>query len=653
MDCEGQIGAKHHVLLIGIDAYPGHELRGCVNDIDAVQRVLLERLELPAARIRRLVSPLTGTQHETTVAEQPATAASIRAALAELGSDRVNPGDRVFIYYSGHGKRVVVERPDGLTFQREALVPVDFESTQGDETFLFDFEINRRLAAIAARTSSVAVVLDCCHASGATRGGRVRSFERPRDRKPIRDPARELEGTRSSESPGGAGSIGACHVVSACLANEFSREDDHDGAHHGAFTSAFVAAVRDAERVDLRTLTWDRIWQAMRSDVALRSSGQNPRMDGSPGRAVFGGPPVDRDAGLFVSRDGDGYQIAAGTMADITRDTELAIYGPEPACFPPLGSAADIACRVGVARVTDAELAVARATAIGAAFELPAGARGRVIELGASSRLHCAVTPHDAAIEAQLARSSLLQLVGAEQPAQVRLVREGARWYITDDQHGTGEDAPVLFAIEAGDAFGARAVLDHYVRYSLPLRVAARATDLPGGLELRVLACAGTRRLSSEQAQDPELSEAPMWSGRYHLTAGDGACVAVHNRASVELQVTLFDLLATGQVVQLGGAGIQPGARHLFWSDGDLGLPYELQSIEGAPRSRDRLVAIGTTERAHSLDHLVVDKTFTQALQETLGAKPLLNPARKPPPPVDQWAAAQVVIETARKPGIP
>lgn len=644
--------ATYHVLLIGVDNYPGHELRGCVNDIDAVQRVLLERLKIPSACIRRLVSPLPGTQHETTVAEQKATTANIRAALAELGSDCVKPGDRVFIYYSGHGKRVVVERPDGLTFQREALVPVDFESPQGDETFLFDFEINRLLAAIATRTSSVAVVLDCCHASGATRGDGVRTFERPRDQTPIKDPARELEGERSSESPGDAGSIAACHVVSACLANEVSREDPQKSPPHGIFTSAFVAAVRGAERVDPRTLTWDQIWYAMRSEVVLRSPGQCPRMDGSPGRAVFGGPPVDRDAGLFVSRDGAGYQIAAGTMADITAEAELAFYGPDPARFPPIGSAADVACRIGVARVTDAELAVARATAIGAAFELPAGARGRLIKLGASSRLPCAVTPRDPEIEAQLARSSLLQLVAAEQ-AQVRLVREGARWYITDDQHGTSEDAPVLFAIDAGDAFGARAVLEHYVRYSRPLRVAARATDLAGGLELRVLACAGTSRISSEEAQDPKLSEAPMWGGRYHLTAGDGACVAVHNRASVELQVTLFGVLATGQVAQLGGASIQPDARHLFWADGDLGLPYEMQPIEGALRSCDRLVAIGTTARGHSLDHLVVGETFAQALEDARSGRPMLNPTRTTAPPIDQWASAQVVIETARKPETP
>src|SRR4051812_809113 len=250
--------ATYHVLLIGVDDYPGHELEGCVNDIDAVQRVLLgPQLRIPSERIRRLASPRPGTRHETAIAEQPATYANIHAALTELGSERVQPGERVFIYYSGHGKRVVVVGLDGPTFQREALVPVDFEATSGPEAFLYDFELNRLLVAIAQRTSSVAVMLDCCHAAGASRGGAVRSFDRgARDREPIADPAREPGATRGSRAVDAAGGVTTCQVVSACLANELSLEHDRDGVRNGVFTAAFVAALRDAGG-DLRTLTWD------------------------------------------------------------------------------------------------------------------------------------------------------------------------------------------------------------------------------------------------------------------------------------------------------------------------------------------------------------------------------------------------------------
>ena len=39
---------RHHVLLIGIDAYDGGGmLSGCVNDIDVVQRLLIDRVGVP------------------------------------------------------------------------------------------------------------------------------------------------------------------------------------------------------------------------------------------------------------------------------------------------------------------------------------------------------------------------------------------------------------------------------------------------------------------------------------------------------------------------------------------------------------------------------------------------------------------------------
>src|SRR5438132_5934776 len=100
--------SSDHVLLIGIDAYPRKALRGCVNDIDAMERVLIGWMGVPADDITRLASPRIGTLHRTTLPEAPATLANIRAALSRLSSAEVKPADRVFIYYSGHGARVPV-----------------------------------------------------------------------------------------------------------------------------------------------------------------------------------------------------------------------------------------------------------------------------------------------------------------------------------------------------------------------------------------------------------------------------------------------------------------------------------------------------------------------------------------------------------------
>src|SRR5262245_58434921 len=180
MEHRGSSTANYHVLLVGIDDYRAPPLAGCVNDIDAVQRLLLgDRMRLAPERIRRLASPRSGTRHETAIADKPATRENILAALRELAA-AVVPGDRVFIYYSGHGSRLPVTGTDGRTFHREALVPVDFEEDAETPRLVFDFELNERLRAIAGRTRSVALVLDCCHSAGATRDSNDSPVQRSR-----------------------------------------------------------------------------------------------------------------------------------------------------------------------------------------------------------------------------------------------------------------------------------------------------------------------------------------------------------------------------------------------------------------------------------------------------------------------------------------
>src|SRR5262245_10278276 len=108
-----------HALLIGIDAYAfPNELHGCVNDIDRIEKLLTgTKVNLDRSRIRRIASP-HGPSTET-----PATRDNIRKELVELAG-RVGPGDRVFIYYSGHGLRRAIPTEQG-SVHREALVPVD------------------------------------------------------------------------------------------------------------------------------------------------------------------------------------------------------------------------------------------------------------------------------------------------------------------------------------------------------------------------------------------------------------------------------------------------------------------------------------------------------------------------------------------------
>jgi hypothetical protein len=646
MEKQGAADATYHVLLIGIDNYPSHKLKGCVNDIDAVQHLLEgPRMRIPKEQIRRLASPLPDPKREREPApgEQHATALNIRRELEALGTCKVADGDRVFIYYSGHGKRIAVESDEHGTFSREALVPVDFERVKPE--FLFDFEMNRLLGAIVERTRSVTIILDCCHAGGATRtddkappDSAVRALDE--DHEPVPDPARwagmsDDESARSKNSR-----ADACQIVSACLAHEFARESDQGGVRHGVLTRAFLNAFDAVPDADLRSITWAQIWRAMRAEVMHPSGAQTPWINGYLGRAVFAGPPVHGDPGIPVVRTGDRYQIWAGTIAEVTDGVELAIYGDLPLQFPPLGSAEDRAARAGVVRVTDATLSDAVALPIEAPFCIPPGARGRVVK---AAPLPCAVVPPNSDIVKALRESPLIKPVGPGEAAAVRLELHDDRWYLMDEQHGTGKDAPVLIALHSDDIFVVRDVLEHYYRYSLPLRVAERAaTARPNGLELRLLSHPDDPKFDAT-VDISKLLDAPLGHrGTYRMQAGAGVCMHVRNRMKERLHVALFDVTGAGDVQHLDDQVIEPGAFHLFWHLGNE--PYPLCLDDGVKWSRDRLIAIGRSSQ-YPLDYLAINQTFADVVARGHSDDRRLGHSANSVGLAELWVAAQQVIE--------
>src|SRR5215510_13640151 len=160
----------YHALLIGIDRYPPgyNSLSGCVNDIDSVERLLLDPpgIGVPPERIRvtRLAAPRLGRTTMSQFEEQTLapTKANLVQALKALAGPAVEASDRVLIYYSGHGDEKLWS---GGSVWHEALVPHNDQEIE----YMFDVEVNALINAIASRTDDLTIVLDCCHSAGATR----------------------------------------------------------------------------------------------------------------------------------------------------------------------------------------------------------------------------------------------------------------------------------------------------------------------------------------------------------------------------------------------------------------------------------------------------------------------------------------------------
>ncbi|XP_020589432.1 metacaspase-4-like isoform X2 [Phalaenopsis equestris] len=105
-------------VLIGCN-YPGTkaELKGCVNDVRRVHRCLVDRYGFKESDIKVLID-------SDTAYTQP-TGANIRRAITNLVHS-AEPGDYLFVHYSGHGTRLPAETgEDDDTGYDECIVPCD------------------------------------------------------------------------------------------------------------------------------------------------------------------------------------------------------------------------------------------------------------------------------------------------------------------------------------------------------------------------------------------------------------------------------------------------------------------------------------------------------------------------------------------------
>lgn len=160
--------AADRALLIGINDYVDQrisDLRGCEKDVEAMRRLLVDDYGFDVAHIRMLQA-------------KAATRQGILAAIDQWLVQGTGEGDRVLLYYSGHGSqkkcpRTKPHEPDGFD---EILCPVDY-NPETQANCILDDEIAFRLAQLDGR--DVVVIVDACHSGSITKsiGGRFRSVE--------------------------------------------------------------------------------------------------------------------------------------------------------------------------------------------------------------------------------------------------------------------------------------------------------------------------------------------------------------------------------------------------------------------------------------------------------------------------------------------
>jgi hypothetical protein len=665
--------STYHVLLIGCDYYPPayRSLHGCVNDIDTIERALLDPpgVGIPPEQIKitRLASPHpeAPVRSQLQAQTQEPNKANIVQALQQLAGDEVTATDRVLIYYSGHGTQT---RRQGSQGWYEALVPIDVQ-------FLYNDELNELINDISRRTSDLTIVLDCCHSAGATREitekqpqATPRFFQSDGLGQP---PDPSIVSMARSVGPGAeipshlSQTLDPNYIVIvACQADEKANEaalPTGDGVGeqvqgHGFLSYSLVHLLTKQTDTQPGSLRWADIWPSLLDRVGMLcvekgSPVQHPWIIGRPERHLFGGSWQRQDPGFRVSRAEDGsYTIAAGSLMGLTQDALLAIYGPSPLIFPLLNSPDDQAARVGLLKVIRAERASCSARADGASFDLPEGARARLVQPGKGEQLRVLLVPSDPHLAATLEQSPFLQVVDDTTPdpeVRVDTMQDGG-WTIRNTVNDQVATVPAKYS-EA-----LRAGLESYADYNQVLRLAQNSNDpaLDKSLDVRLLDCSDPDALADADSLGSHLPEVPRNAdGIFSVPNGFPLVIKVKNTYRYPLQVSIFNCTASGKVEFMGEMGLQTTDVRVFWLGGQHRRPFIASSI--APvETTDRLIVVATTKRDADLSVLKVQRSVQQVVDKVVRSelsREMMDEVEYNAGPADAWTAVTIALKIGPK----
>ncbi len=334
----------NHALLIGASTYPAlHErfwLRGPANDIELVSTYLQSNpvAQFAPENITVLADGVAGGT--------PPTLQAIRDGFAHLAAT-VQPGDFVYLHFSGHGSQAPALDPatetDGLD---ELFLPVDigpWQDTVGTvQNALVDDEIGQMLTAIRARGADVWVVFDSCHSGTATRAapgiegetrerklgpaalgipadamaaaeGASRALPSPRD---IPDSAVEL--------PAAAGEMGRLIAFYAAQTTETTPEKNMPKGKagrrlQGVFTYTLFETLAERPGITYRQLG-DEV---LRKYTALNLARATPLFEGNLDDPVFGTGAAGRILQWPAARKKDRLTIPAGRLHGLSEGEEV------------------------------------------------------------------------------------------------------------------------------------------------------------------------------------------------------------------------------------------------------------------------------------------------------------------------------------------
>ncbi|KAK6945744.1 hypothetical protein RJ641_013288 [Dillenia turbinata] len=216
---------KKRALLCGV-SYKNmrkYRLKGSINDVTSMKKVLIESFKFPVDSIRIL------SEEENDPGRCP-TRKNIQNALRWL-VDGCQSGDSLVFYFSGHGLRQPDFDNDELDGFDETICPVDFR----DEGMILDNELNKILVRPLPAGVTLHAIVDSCHS------GTILDLPNVYDQKSNQwidhsPPSKANKGTNG----------GLAISLSACEDNQQAADTDafQRKTMSGALTQAFIQTIK-------------------------------------------------------------------------------------------------------------------------------------------------------------------------------------------------------------------------------------------------------------------------------------------------------------------------------------------------------------------------------------------------------------------------
>jgi hypothetical protein len=246
-------------LLVGINAYPGQPLHGCVNDVTDMADYLVHAQGFQTGDIRLLV-------------DTRATAQGIRDRLQWLITG-AKAGDTLYFHYSGHGAQFPIRDAAGTVVSNHGtLCPVDFDFTP--QRALLDSDLRAIMNKVAKGVEFI-FVADSCFS-----GDLMRAFHMFRARV-FQPPADIAWRTRTANANNlafrGFAVHDACGFISGCAFDQESADANINGRFNGALTYYLLQSLQAAHG---NTLPLTTLIANLNTAIHTAGYAQNPQLKG-------------------------------------------------------------------------------------------------------------------------------------------------------------------------------------------------------------------------------------------------------------------------------------------------------------------------------------------------------------------------------------